>query len=391
MKKLRLKKGQERRILDGSLWVFSNQVDELLRNYGPGELVRIMDRGGEFLGIGYVNPQSLIAARILTREDREINADFFHRRFAAAHALRQRVLPEEEAVREIYSESDGLPGLVVDRYRDVLVVQITTAGMERQKELLVSCLKDFYKPDAIFERSDVAVRKLEGLGDATGTLYGKLPSEPIPVVYSSLLIPVDVSKGQKTGLYLDQRMNLQFIEDIVHGARVLDAFCYTGIWALKATRFRAAEVILLDDSEWALEIAMHTARRCRLGSRMEAIRGDAFNVMKKMVKDKEKFDVIILDPPSFIKSKQQFQRGYRGYFDINQRALSLLNDGGFLVTCTCSHHMDWDSFTEVISGTLKATGRQGRVIFKGRQGPDHPVLQAMPETEYLRCVVLQVN
>jgi len=390
VKKLRLKKGQERRILDGNLWVFSNQVDEPLRNYGPGELARILDRSGEFLGVGYVNPQSLIAARILTREDREINADFYHQRFAAARALRQKVLPEEEAVREIYAESDGLPGLVVDRYRDVLVVQITTSGMERQKELVVSCLKDFYKPAAIFERSDVSVRKLEGLGDATGTLYGKLPSEPIPVVYSSLMIPVDVSRGQKTGLYLDQRMNLQFVEDISDGARVLDAFCYTGVWSLKAARFKAAEVILLDDSEWALEIAMHTGRRCRLASRMKAIRGDAFDVMKQMVKDKEKFDVVILDPPSFIKSKQHFKQGYKGYFDINQRALNLLNEGGFLVTCSCSHHMDWESLSDVITGALKATGRQGRVVFKGRQGPDHPVLTAMPETEYLRCVVLQV-
>jgi 23S rRNA (cytosine1962-C5)-methyltransferase len=391
VKKLRLKKGQERRILDGNLWVFSNQVDDPLRNFSPGELARIMDRSGELLGIGYVNPHSLITARILSREESEINADFFRQRFIAARALRDKVVPEEEAVREIYSESDGLPGLVVDRYRDVLVVQITTAGMERLKELIVSSLKDFYKPKAIFERSDVGVRKLEGLGDSTGTLYGKMPDEPVWVIYSSLLVPADVSRGQKTGLYLDQRTNLQFVEDIANGARVLDAFCYTGAWALKATRFRAAEVVMLDDSEWALEIAMYTARRSRLGARMSSIRGDAFNVMKQMVKDKEKFDVVILDPPSFIKSKQHFKQGYRGYFDINQKALALLNEGGFLVTCSCSHHMDEASFAGLIEEALRASGRKGRMVFKGRQGPDHPVLIAMPETEYLRCAVLQVD
>lgn len=390
MKKLRLKRGQERRILEGNLWVFSNQVDDPLHNYQPGDLVRITDRGGNSLGIGYVNPHSLIAARILTREEQEINGDFFVKRFEQAHDLRLKVLPEEEAVREVYSESDGLPGLIVDRYRDVLVMQITTAGMDRLKDKVNTSLQKVFKPRAIYERSDLSVRKLEGLEKRTGLMYGTLSDEPIPVIYGSVLVPAHVHRGHKTGLYLDQRMNLMFIEEFVRNAKVLDAFCYTGIWGLKSARFGAAEAVLLDDSEWALEVAMHTARRSRLAGRCRSVRGDAFDVLKAMAQQKESFDVVILDPPSFIKSKQHFQQGYKGYFDVNQRALAVLREGGFLVTCSCSHHMDEASFAQMIQDALHNSGRSGRILFKGRQGPDHPVLPQMPETEYLRCTVLQV-
>ncbi|MFH0880846.1 MAG: class I SAM-dependent rRNA methyltransferase [Lentisphaerota bacterium] len=390
MKKLRLKRGQERRISQGCLWVFANQVDNPLRDYRPGELVRITDRSGELIGVGYVNPHSLIAARLLTHEDREIDSEFFMQRIQQAHHLRQKVLPEEEAVREVYSESDGLPGLIVDRYRDILVVQITTAGMERLKEQVVSSLADFYRPRAIFERSDASVRKLEGLGDSTGTLYGKLPPEPIWVIYSSLLVPADVHRGQKTGLYLDQRINLQFIEEICKGARVLDAFSYTGVWGLKAARMGAAEVVMLDESEWALELALAAARRDRLKNRCATIRGDAFDVLKEMAKRKESYDVVILDPPSFIRSKQHYQQGYKGYFDLNQKALAILKEGGFLVSCSCSHHMDQASFEQMLQKVMLANGRQSRILFRGGQGPDHPILPHMPETEYLHCMVLQV-
>ncbi len=372
------------------MWVFSNQIEDSLRDYQPGEVVHLTMRNGRFLGVGYVNPHSLISARLLTREEREIDADFFCQQIIRAQELRQKILPDQEAVREIFSESDGLPGLIVDRYGELLVVQINTAGMERQKELLVSCLQRVFQPRGIFERSDAGVRKLEELEPQSGILEGEIPEEPVWIKYAGMPMPVDVRRGQKTGLYLDQRMNLEMMAPLAQGARVLDAFSYTGAWGLKAAKSGAAEVVFLDASKWALEQAQAAARRARVAGKCRTIIADAFAAMKKLADDKEKFDLVILDPPSFIKSRSHFKEGYRGYFDVNQRALALVQKGGYFVSSSCSHHLDEATFTEMLLAVLRRAGRESLLLFKGRQGPDHPVLPQMPETEYLHCQVLQV-
>lgn len=390
MKKLRVKRGQERSVTAGGLWVFSNQLDALLRDYEPGEIVQLTTKNGRLLGTGYVNPHSLIAFRLLSREDNEIDAEFFRRRFEEAQQLRRKILPGEEAVREVFSESDHLPGLIIDRYGGILVVQITTAGMERLKDNLTEALQEVYRPDGIYERSDLGVRKLEGLETRVGLLSGQLPDDPIWLKYAGLTLPVNVKDGQKTGLYLDQRQNLEFIVPLAREARILDVFCYTGVWGLKAARAGAKQVTFLDGSEWALEQVQKAARRNRVSNACSVRKDNAFDALKKLAKARKKYDIVVLDPPSFIKSKSRFKEGYKGYFDLNQRALQLIEPGGFLITCSCSHHMHEDTYLELIRTVLRQAGREGYIVNRGLQGPDHPILPALPETEYLHCFVLQI-
>lgn len=390
MKRLRLKRGQERRILEGSLWVFSNQVDDPLRDYQPGEIVRLTTRGSRFLGIGYVNPHSLIAFRLLSREDVEIDADFFCRRFSDARELRQKILPGEEAIREVFSESDGLPGLIVDRYGDVLVISITTAGMDARRDVLTQALQETYKPATIYERSDAPIRRLEQLDEKSGLISGAIPEKPFWVKFAGIASPVDVIRGQKTGLYLDQRANIESVGSICKNARVLDAFCYVGSFGIRAAKAGAKSVMLLDSSDWALEQAMMAARRNRVGTICRPVHDDAFDALKKLAKANETYDLVILDPPSFIRSRAHFKEGYKGYYDLNMRACSLVVPGGILVSCSCSHHMDEKTFLDMLASLLRRVNREGRILYRGRQSPDHPVLPSMPETEYLHCIALQI-
>lgn len=390
LRKLRLKRGQERRLKDGYPWVFSNQVDDPLKEFQPGEIVRLTQRGGRFLGVCYVNPHSLIACRLLTRDDIDIDVDFFIKRFERAHRLRQNILPGEAAVREVFSESDGLPGLMVDRYRDVLVISITTAGMDALKPQIIEALQTVFHPAGIYERSDASIRKLEGLEPVTGIIAGKVSPQPIWVRFAGVSLPADVRKGQKTGLYLDQRLNIESLAGITKESRVLDAFSYVGVWGIKAAKSGAREVTFLDSSAPALDAAMMAARRARVVDQCHSLKGDAFQVFKDLIADHHLYDVIFLDPPSFIRSKSRFREGYRGYFDLNRKAVALLASGGILVTSSCSHHMSLESFLEMLGAVLRSAEREGKFLYIGRQALDHPVLPAMPETDYLKCIAVQV-
>jgi len=391
MKILRLKRGQERKILEGHLWVFSNQVGTPLRDCTPGEIVKITTRNERFLGIGYVNPHSLIACRILSSEDTEINTDFFVRGFLKAQKLRQKILPGESAVREVFSESDGLPGLILDRYNDILVISINTAGMDAMRGTVLDALNEVYKPAGIYDRSDSGIRKLEGLDKRSELASGEVPDDSFWVKFAGLNLPVDVRRGQKTGLFLDQRLNVEIIARFTKGASVLDAFSYVGAWGLQAAKNGAASVRFLDSSQWAVDQVTKAARRSRLGNICEAVKGDAFSLLKDDKRDKKKYDVIFLDPPSFIQSKSRFKEGFNRYFDINQRAISLLSPGGILVTCSCSHHMQEDTIKDMIRTVLRKNNRKGRILYAGRQSPDHPIHPVMPETEYLHCFALQID
>ncbi len=390
MKKVRLKRGQERRLLGGSLWVFSNQIDDPIKDYQPGEIVRVTERGGRFLGVGYINPHSLIAVRILTHEDRDIDRQFFLDRFQTARSLREKILPDEAAVREVFSESDGLPGFILDRYADRFVLQISTIGMEKLKAMIVDCIQEVYQPASLYERSDSSARKLEGLEPVTGLISGLNPDKPHWVNFAGIQLPVDIVRGQKTGLFLDQRCNLEQIAAIARGGVVLDAFSYIGAWGLKAARAGAEQVIFLDSSQWALDQAMKAARRNRAASSCRALKSDAFAALQQFALENQLFDLIILDPPSFIPSRSHFKDGYKGFFDLNQRAMRIVRLGGFLVSCSCSHLLGEAEFNEMLRTVANRCGRKSILLYKGRQGPDHPVLPAMPETEYLHCSVLQV-
>jgi 23S rRNA (cytosine1962-C5)-methyltransferase len=391
MKKVRLKRGQERRLLAGSLWIFSNQIDDPIKDYLPGEIVRVTERNGKFLGVGYINPHSLIAVRILTREDRDIDRQFFLDRFRAAQSLREKILPDESAVREVFSESDGLPGLVLDRYADRFVMQISTIGMDKLKTILVDCVQEIYQPATLYERSDISVRKLEGLEPVTGLISGLKPDKLLWVKFADILLPVDIVHGQKTGLFLDQRRNLEPVTAIARGGVVLDAFSYVGAWGLKAARAGAEQVIFLDSSQWALDQALKAARRNRVASSCRALKSDAFSAMQQFDAENRRFDLIILDPPSFIPSRSHFKDGYKGFFDLNQRAMRIIKPGGFLVSCSCSHLLGEAEFNEMLLTVANRCGRKCLLLYKGRQGPDHPVLPPMPETEYLHCSVLKID
>lgn len=391
MKKIRLKRGQERRILEGYLWAFSNQIEDPIRDCKPGEMIKVAKHNGKFLGIGYVNPHSLIAIRILHREEVEVTPELLADKLRKAQALRQQLLPSEEAVREVYSESDYLPGLIIDRYCDSLVICFNTTGMEELRDLIIPALEEVYQPAVIYEKSVSASRKLEGLNDVVGLISGKFDDKDTWVEFAGLKLPVDIEKGQKTGLFLDQRLNIDTVVPLVAKGKVLDAFSYTGAWGLRAAKSGAAQVTYLDSSAWALEQAKKAAGKMRVSKLCETVNSDTLQAFKTFAEANRKFDVIFLDPPSFIRSKSGFKEGFRGYFDINQRAVDLLNEGGILVSSSCSHHLRPDSFEDMIKKVLKRKGRTGRIIYKGRQAPDHPVLPEMSETEYLKCIAVQLD
>ncbi len=391
MKKLHLKGGQERSILEGHLWVFSNQIESSLKEFSPGEIVQLTTRSGKLLGTGYVNPHSLISFRLLAKEEIKIDKEYFVRRFRAAKDLRDRMFPGSQAVREVFSESDMVPGLIVDRYKDKLVLSITTTGIDNLRDIVVDALNDVYCPSGIYEKSDAGVRKLEGLEARCEVASGNVSAKPVWVKFAGVTLPVDIHHGQKTGLFLDQRSNIINTAPFANNARVLDAFCYVGAWGIQAAKCGAKEITFLDSSHSALELTQSAAKRNKILEMSDFIEGDAFDQFKKFKSKKRQFDFIFLDPPSFIRSRSLFKEGYKGYFDLNQKALLQLAPGGVLVTSSCSHHMKEDSFFDMIKSLLRRNGKTGKILYRGYQSPDHPVHPAMPETEYLHCVALQVD
>ncbi len=387
MKTVKLKKKEDRRILRGHPWIFSNELERMTETHAPGDIVDVLDNAGSFIGRGYINPHSLIAVRILTREQEEIDVNFFRRKITAARALRT-MLGFGDSFRAVFSEGDGLPGLIVDKYADTLVVQSSTAGIDRLLDDILSALKEEYSPRTIVIRNDVASREHEGLAQEKKVVFGSL-SGPVVIEESGVKYQVDVFEGQKTGFFFDQRENRQALKDLVNGRRVLDCFSYTGAWSLNAARFGASEVIGIDSSAKAVELATANASLNSLSVRFKA--ADVFEELRALEKQQERFGCIILDPPAFVKSRAKVREGLKGYKEINLRAMRLLEQGGVLVTCSCSHHVDWDLFTEMLIGAAYSAGRSVRLLEMRSQARDHPMLLAAPETQYLKCAVLIVD
>ncbi|MBI5250091.1 MAG: class I SAM-dependent rRNA methyltransferase [Desulfomonile tiedjei] len=382
-----LKKNHDRRIRRGHLWVFSNEIaDPPVSRLEPGSTHEMRDASGEFLGMVYVNPSSLIAARILSRRRTLIDEDFFRERILSALELRKRLFPFRESFRLIFSESDLLPGLVVDKYGSVLVVQSLTAGMDALLEQVVGVLVDLLSPDAVYLRNDSPMRLLEGLQQEKRLAYGTLPDN-VTIVSGALRLLVDVVEGQKTGFFLDQESNRLLMDGFTFlGARVLDLFSYTGAWGLHAAAAGAGEVTAVDTSERALGIAEANAETNGLASKFRSVREPVIDFLKKT---HETWDLIVLDPPAFIKSKAHLKEGIKGYIDANRRALTKLNPGGILVTCSCSHHLDTESFEQAILAAARQSGKELRILDVRGQGPDHPFLLTMPETRYLKLIAAQ--
>jgi 23S rRNA (cytosine1962-C5)-methyltransferase len=372
----------------GHPWIYANELARPTKTAVPGGLVDAQTTRGVWIGRGYYNPKSVIAVRLLSRDPVEIDEGFFTRAIARAQALRERVVPGEEAYRVVFGEADGLPGLIVDRYGSVLVAQFLTAGMDRFTDAIVNALIERYQPTAIIARNDAGSRALEGLPVEKRLLHGDRPDRVL-VTKNGLAFAVDVWEGQKTGLFLDQSANYRAIAPWAKGARVLDTFCYAGAWGLHALRHGAVSVLGLDASEKALATARANASRNGLSERAEYRRGDVFDELRKLVGAGARYELIILDPPSFAKTRKEKTGALRGYKEINRLGMSLLAPGGVLVTCSCSHPIDPATFHDVLVEAASDARRTFRLIARRTQGRDHPIILGIPETEYLQCVMLQ--
>jgi 23S rRNA (cytosine1962-C5)-methyltransferase len=388
--RLILRPGHDRRLRAGHPWVFSNEIDRLDGETAPGAAVEIHAAGGEFLGTAYHNPQSLITARLLSRKRESIDTgEFFRHRIGEALSYRQKIYGSAEALRIVHGEGDALPGLVVDRYGDVLSVQFLTLGMEKRRDAIVEALQQIFQPRAIVARNDVAVRELEGLPQEIELLLGEMPQEVI-VEENGLRFSVDVPGGQKTGHFLDQKENHRALQGRVEGRKVLDLFCYSGSWAVHAARYGAAEVKGIDISAGAVALARDNAALNGLEKVCSFVKIDAFEALREMTRSGEQFGTVILDPPAFVKSKKKLPEAVKGYLTVNRRAMELVEPGGYLFTCSCSYHMDRELFLDTLRKSAAQAGRSARLVEMRGQAWDHPVLLSCPETEYLKCAVLQI-
>jgi 23S rRNA (cytosine1962-C5)-methyltransferase len=387
---LRLKRGEDRRLSAGHLWVFSNEVDTArtpLTAFDAGALVRVINDRDKFMGYAYVNPRSLISARIMGRDAAflPINSLLVHR-LQVALALRERLYPKP-CYRLVYGESDGLPGLVLDRFGDVVVGQIATAGMEALKQDILQAVLKVLGPVTLLWKNDSGARDLEELPHYVEVAHGTMP-EAVTVEESGVRFDVPVSTGQKTGWFFDQAANRASLQKYVRGARVLDVFSYLGAWGLGALKAGAAEVTCVDSSAGALESLERTA--AANGLQPKVIKGDAFDVMEALHNDKQRFDVVIIDPPAFIKRRKDIPKGEAAYKRLNQLAMQLLARDGILSSSSCSYHLAPEGLSLAIQRASRHLARFTQIIETGAQAPDHPVHPAIPETRYLKSFICRV-
>jgi 23S rRNA (cytosine1962-C5)-methyltransferase len=388
MLKVHLKR--TRRLLAGHLWVFSNELHESPRNYSAGALVELYDMKETFLGVGYINPHSLIAVRMLSRERRPVDREFIEERVRDAVTLRERLFAGSSGVRLIYSEGDYLPGLIVDRYGDCLVLQLLTCGMEALKETIIEVLDRALKPAVIVMRNDGRSRALEGLPLYKEIVKGGLESLPV-INENGLLFEVDPYEGQKTGFFLDQRENRQALAEMIKGGRGLDLFCYTGAWSVRLAA-AGAEVTAADASERAIAQARKNAELNNLHHKVTFVREDIFSFLEAELREgKERYDFIVCDPPAFVKSAEKLREGVRAYGELNESCMKLLKRGGILATSSCSYQLGREMFLDVLRVAARHAGRRLRMLELRSQCRDHPVLLSMPETEYLKCAFLLVD
>ncbi|MBK1645254.1 RlmI/RlmK family 23S rRNA methyltransferase [Thiocapsa imhoffii] len=392
MQPLILSKDQERRLLAGHCWVFSNEVDQRatpLKALEPGQAVSIRSDHDRWIGYGYVNPHSLICARVVSRDPAQpLSPALWLNRIHTALSLRER-LYEQPFYRLIFGESDGLPGLIVDRYGDVLVLQITTAGIERAQGEIIAALEQILRPQAIILRNDCAVRELEGLTQDVAVVLGQ-PDDRLVLIENGLEFAVSPLTGQKTGWFFDQSENRTRLARYGVGRRVLDVCSYVGAWGLRAAALGAEQVVCVDSSHSALEQVADNAARNQFSQRVEGRHGDAFEVLRTLKDEGARFETLILDPPAFIKRRKDDKEGTQAYLRLNRLAIELLEPGGLLVTSSCSYHMSREGFIRTVQAAARRAGRMIQVLEAGQQGPDHPVHPAIPETAYLKTLFVRV-
>jgi len=394
---LYLRKGEERRLRAGHDWIYSNEIDTSrspLKGLEPGQPVNILDQRGKWLARAYANPHSLIAARVTSRQPQvHLDQAELEQRLRAAAALRERLYPGGY-YRWVYGESDALPGLVIDRYGEIAVVQLNTAGMERLRSQLVQALDSVAGLRGILLRCDNALRELEGLPSYVETAHGHVPEE-VELVESGIRYLAPLATGQKTGWFFDQADNRRRARPLLAADTVVDAFCYAGGWGVNAAMAGARRVIFIDASESALDYARRNAERNGVAARCTFLRSDVNQALLELAAGgpiaTANAATIVLDPPAFVKRKKDLQAGTVAYQRLQERALGLLSGGGFLVSCSCSQHVDRDDFLRVLQRASVKAGRRIRLLFEGGQSADHPIHPAMPETRYLKALFLQAE
>ena len=395
---LRLRRGEDRRLRAGHLWIFSNEIDTAatpLAGFEPGAQVRIVGDRGHLLGVGYLNPSTLIAARILARDTESgVGRDWMTSRLRQALHLRESLYPSPH-YRWVFGESDGLPGLVLDRYGDLVVGQIATLGMDRLRSDIEAAIRTVLSPAALLWKNDSGARTLEGLPELIETAWGTVPAEAQVLEHlpdgRALSFTVALAGGQKTGWFFDQTFNRSLLSRFMKpGARVLDVCSYTGGWAATAAACGAREVACVDSSASALQFA---ERNVRENSSLQAVlhRGDAFDVLDALAEAGERYDAVIVDPPAFIKRRKDIPQGQAAYRKLNQLALRVLEPGGLLVSCSCSHHLAAEDLLAAIQGAARHVDRFVQVLHEGGQSPDHPRHPAIPETRYLKAFFCRVT
>ncbi|MDI6872187.1 MAG: class I SAM-dependent rRNA methyltransferase [Bacillota bacterium] len=385
-----LKRGRDQRLRSGHAWVYAGEVDRVEGEPAPGDLVALTNSAGHFLGLGYYNPASQIVVRRLTEGDEPVDREFFRRRLARALSLRAAALPGATSCRLVFGEGDGLPGLIVDRFEDVLVWQVLTLGMEVRQEMLAELLVELVAPAGLYARNDAPARRLEGLALERRVVYGTCPPE-VWIRENDLWFWVDLAGGQKTGYFFDQKLNRRALAGYIRpGARVLDPFCYTGSFAVHAAAYGAAEVLASDISEEAVRLGERNAAANGFSGIIQCRAANGFDLLRQADQNRDRFDLVILDPPAFTRSKHTVEAALRGYKEINLRALKLLGPGGILVTCSCSHHLEEAVFREMVASAAADAHRRLRLREWRGQAPDHPILVGVPETQYLKCGIYEV-
>jgi 23S rRNA (cytosine1962-C5)-methyltransferase len=391
---VKIKKGEGRSLKSGGLWIYDNEIDKITGEYENGDLVFVHDFDDYYLGCGFINTNSKITVRVMSRvKGQEIDHEFLLLRVKTAWEYRKTTV-DTDSCRIIFGEADFLPGLVIDKFSDILVVQSLALGIDHMKDEIITILKELLAKDGIvirgvYERSDAKVRTNEGMERIKGFI-GEPFDTKVEIIENGVKYLVDVAEGQKTGFFLDQKYNRAAVAKLCKGARVLDCFTHTGSFALNAGKGGAREVIGVDASELGVAQATENSALNGLSDTVKFITADVFDLLPEYERTGEQFDVVILDPPAFTKSKNSVKNAIKGYREINLRAMKLVKDGGYLATCSCSHFMTPDLFAETIGQAAKNVKKRIRQVEYRTQAPDHPILWAADESYYLKFFIFQV-
>lgn len=391
--KVILKKGEGRTVKAGGVWIYDNEIDRIAGDFVNGDIIYVVDFDGYFMGTGYINTRSKITVRLFSRKNVEINDDFIKMRLEKAWAYRKKIV-DTSSCRLIFGEADDLPGIVIDKFEDVLVVESLTLGIDKLKEKIVALLKQVLADDGVvirgvYERSDAKVRELEGMQRTKGFIGEEFDTKVL-ITENGVKYYVDVADGQKTGFFLDQKHNRAAIHKLCKNAKVLDCFTHTGSFALNAGIAGAREVTGVDASQLGVDQATENAKLNGLSDTVKFVCADVFELLPELEDKKEKYDVVILDPPAFTKSRNSIKNAVKGYRDINLRGMKLVEDGGFLVTCSCSHFMDPELFAKTIREAARSARKRLRQVEFRTQCADHPILWSADESYYLKFYIFQV-